>query len=184
MLQTLARLHDRGVVHVTLVGGEPALAPKLILKAAELFPIVWVVTNGSVKLPPLPNSVSVFVSMDGLPDYHNQSRDPLGFFKGHHYKALTGMSAALARNIDSSERGAYIHLTLTQPAIAQFPEAVDWLVANVEKLRGIVVSGTTAATKTDPVAFTIQDRQNLKYRIEAAAQRYGWALFPFNRHPA
>ncbi len=69
-------------------------------------------------------------------------RDPLGFFANHRYKELTGMTAAIARNIDRSERGAYVHLTLTRSAIAQFSETVDWLVANIEKLRGIVVSGT------------------------------------------
>ncbi|WP_373538747.1 hypothetical protein [Chamaesiphon sp.] len=121
---------------------EPALAPKAIEQAGALFPVVWVVTNGSIKLPSLPRSVSVFVRLDGLPEAHNQVRDPLGFFANHRYKELTGMTAAIARNIDRSERGAYVHLTLTRSAIAQFSETVDWLVANIEKLRGIVVSGT------------------------------------------
>ena len=141
-------LKAEGIVHITLVGGEPALAPRAIQTAAALFPIVWVVTNGAVKLPPLPQSVSVFVSLDGTPDYHNRSRDPMGFFANHRYKKLTGMSAAIARNIDRSERGTYVHLTLAQPAIEQFPEAVDWLVGNLDKLRGIVVSGTSAVVFT------------------------------------
>jgi organic radical activating enzyme len=181
VFETLERLHRQGIVHVTLVGGEPALAPKAIEQAAALFPVVWVVTNGSIKLPSLPRSVSVFVSLDGLPEAHNRARDPLGFFANHRYKELTGMTAAIARNIDQSERGAYVHLTLTRSAIAQFSATIDWLVANIDKLRGIVVSGTTAASKTDPVAFTPIDRQQLKQAIVAAAQKYGWQLFPFNQ---
>jgi organic radical activating enzyme len=51
VFETLERLHQQGIVHVTLVGGEPALAPKAIEQAAALFPVVWVVTNGSIKLP-------------------------------------------------------------------------------------------------------------------------------------
>lgn len=181
VLRTLETLKAEGIVHVTLVGGEPALAPRAIQTAAALFPVVWVVTNGAVKLPPLPQSVSVFVSLDGTPDYHNRSRDPMGFFANHRYKSLTGMSAAIARNIDRSERGAYIHLTLAQPAIKQFAEAVDWLVGNLDKLRGIVVSGTTVKSKSDPVAYSVDDRQRLKQLIEMAAAKYGWDLFPFNQ---
>lgn len=181
VLQTLERLKSQGVVHVTLVGGEPALAPDVIAHAATLFPVVWVVSNGAVRLPRLPRSISVFVSMDGTPDYHNQSRDPLGFFKNHQYRGLTGMSASIARNINESERGAYVHLTLTRQAVDQFPDAVDWLVAHIEKLRGIVVSGTTAHTIDDPVAYTIDDRQRLKRMINQAAAKHGWVLFPFNQ---
>lgn len=181
VLQTLDRLKAEGIVHVTLVGGEPALASDLILHAATLFPIVWVVSNGAVKLPALPRSVSVFVSMDGTPEYHNQSRDPMGFFKNHQYRDITGMSAAIARNINESERGAYVHLTLTRQAVDQFPGAVEWLTTHIEKLRGIVVSGTTAHSVDDPVAYTINDRQRLKEMINQAAERYGWALFPFNQ---
>jgi sulfatase maturation enzyme AslB (radical SAM superfamily) len=181
VFQTLDQLKQAGIIHVTLVGGEPALAPQIIQHAAKLFPIVWVVTNGAARLPLLPRSVSVFVSLDGPPGYHNYSRDPMGFFTNHHYEETTGMAAAVARNIDQSERGAFVHLTLTRQAVDRFPEAVEWLVKTVKKLRGIVVSGTTAKTKADPAAFTLEDRQRLKHLIEAAAQTYGWALFPFNQ---
>lgn len=181
VFQTLDQLKQAGMIHVTLVGGEPALAPQIIQYAAKLFPITWVVTNGAARLPLLPRSVSIFVSLDGPPDYHNQSRDPMGFFANHQYEGNAGMAAAIARNINQSERGAFVHLTLTRPAIDRFPEAVDWLVKTIKKLRGIVVSGTTTKTKDDPAAFTLEDRQRLKQQIETAAQTYGWSLFPFNQ---
>ncbi|MBW4422019.1 MAG: radical SAM protein [Myxacorys californica WJT36-NPBG1] len=184
VFQTLDQLKQAGIIHVTLVGGEPALAPHIIQYAANLFPIIWVVTNGAARLPLLPRSVSAFVSLDGPPDHHNQSRDPMGFFANHHYEGNTGMAAAIARNINQSERGAFVHLTLTRPAVERFPEAVSWVVRTVTKLRGIIVSGTTAKTKDDPAAFTLEDRQRLKQLIEAAAQTYGWSLFPFNQPKA
>lgn len=182
--QVIKRLHSlkrSGVVHVTLVGGEPSLAPDIIKTAATLFPIVWVVSNGAASLPSFPRSVIVFVSMDGPPEFHNRSRDPMGFFENHQYGETIGMSAAIARNINSSERGAYVHLTLPRAAITLFAEAIDWLVTNITKLRGIVVSGTTATSKLDPVAYTLCDRQQLNTSIEAAAKKYGWELFPFNQ---
>jgi sulfatase maturation enzyme AslB (radical SAM superfamily) len=181
VFETLEKLRKQGIVHVTLVGGETALAPKAIRRAAELFPVVWVVTNGAAKLPSLPNSVVVFVSLDGSPEFHNQSRDPLGFFDKCKYGNLTGMSAAIARNINESERGAYVHLTLTKAALTHFSDTVDWLVTDIKKLRGIVVSGTAAKSKVDAFAFTIEDRQQLKQLIVNAAKRYGWELFPFNQ---
>lgn len=178
---TLEKLKKQGIVHVTVVGGDPALAPKAIQRAAEMFPVVWVVTNGAGKLPPLPRSAVVFVSIDGPPEFHNQSRDPLGFFAKNHYGNLTGMSAAIVRNINQSERGAYAHITLSKPTLDKFSDTVDWLVGDVKKLRGIAVSGTASKSKSDPFTFTLHDRQQFKQMIVDSAQRYGWDLFPFNQ---
>lgn len=181
VFQTLEVLKKEGIVHITLVGGETALAPKAIKKAAELFPIVWIVTNGTIPLPSLPRSVTTFVSIDGPPDYHNRTRDPLGFFAGCRYRDLEGMSARIVQNINKSFRGAFVHCTLTPPIIAQLPETVDWLVRDVAKLRGIVVSGATATSSKDSMAFTIADRELLKNIIAEVAQKYSWDLFPFNQ---
>jgi hypothetical protein len=181
VFETLEQLKKQGIIHVTLVGGETSLAPKAIGRAAELFPVVWVVTNGTRPLPRLPHSAITFVSLDGPPDYHNRSRDPQGFFAKHRHGNLTGMSAAIVRNINESERGAYVHITLTPPALPLFPEAVGWLVRDVKKLRGIVVSGAATQERGDPMTFRAQDRQELKREIAAQAQKYGWKLFPFNQ---
>lgn len=181
IFQTLEKLHSRGIVQVTLVGGETALAPKAVQRASELFPIVWVVTNGAAKLPTLPHSASIAVSVDGPAEYHNRSRDPLGFFSEHRYGELTGMSAAIVRNINLSERSAFVHITLTKPAIALFKETVDWLVRDVKKLRGIVVSGAATKDKANPATLSIEDRKLINQMINDAADQYGWDLFPFNQ---
>ena len=181
VFETLEQLKKQGFVHITLVGGETALAPKAIQRAAELFPVVWVVTNGTAKVQNLPRSAVVFVSIDGLPDYHNRSRDPLGFFAKNHYGGINGMAAVIIRNINESERGAYVHITLTQQSMQYFPDAVDWLIRDVKKLRGIIVSGVATKSKADPVTLQLQDRQILKQMIAACADKYGWELFPFNQ---
>lgn len=181
VFETLEQLKKKGIVHVSVVGGETALAPKAIQRAAELFPVVWVVTNGAAKLPHLPRSAVVFVSIDGTPDYHNYSRDPLNFFAKHRYGDLSGMSAAIVRNINESERGAYCHITLTRQSMEHFSSAVDWLVKDVKKLRGIIVSGAATKSKTDPITLQLEDKQRLKQMIADKAQQYGWKLFPFNQ---
>jgi len=180
VFETLEKLKKKEIVHVTLVGGETALAPKALQRASELFPIVWVVTNGAAKLPNLPRSAVIFVSIDGPPECHNRSRDTLGFFANHRYGELTGMSAAIVRNINQSERGAFAHITVTKETLEKFPETVDWLVRDVKKLRGIVVSGAATKDKADPLTLQVQDRQALKKMIEGAASQYGWELLPFN----
>ncbi len=179
--ETLDKLSSRGIVHVTLVGGEPLLAPKIIHYASKKFPIVWVVTNGAAKFPTnLARSVVLSVSIDGLPEVHNQMRDPLGFFDKNTYNGLSGMSAAIVRNINESERGAFVHTTLTRSTFKSLPDIVDWLVRDVQKLRGIMISGAAMQSVDDPEALSIDDRQQIKRMISDATIKYSSKLFPFN----
>ena len=178
---TLDRLSAEGIVHVTLVGGEPLLAPKIIHYASKKFPIVWVVTNGAAKIPSnLARSVVLSVSIDGLPEYHNQLRDPLGFFDKNTYENLKGMSAAIVRNINESERGAFIHTTLTKSSFSSLPQIIDWFVKDIRKLRGIMVSGAAMQSTEDPEVLSIDDRQQIKRMIKEASEKYSPKLFPFN----
>jgi MoaA/NifB/PqqE/SkfB family radical SAM enzyme len=179
--ETLDRLQAEGKVLVTLVGGEPLLAPKIIRYASERFPVVWVVTNGAAKFPThLARSVVLSVSIDGLPEYHNQLRDPLGFFEKHVYGTLTGMTAAIVRNINESERGAFVHTTLTKSSLNSLPNIIDWLVQDIQKLRGIMISGAAMKSPTDPEALTPEDRLKIKAMLTQASQKYSPKLFPFN----
>jgi sulfatase maturation enzyme AslB (radical SAM superfamily) len=182
ILETLDKLKKEGIVHVTLVGGEPLLFPKAIYKAGSMFPVVWVVTNGAAKFPRnLPRSVVMSVSIDGPPDYHNQLRDPAGFFNKQKYKDLSGMSAAIVRNINESQRGAFVHITLTPNSLNLFPEAVEWFIKDIEKLRGIMVSGAATQSKEDPNYITPENRLKLKLMVENLSLKYGPHLFPFNQ---
>ncbi|MGR3278966.1 radical SAM protein [Acaryochloris marina NIES-2412] len=176
----LQQLKDEGILHVTLVGGEPALAPKILKKAVEMFPIVWIVTNGSISLPKLKDNAIVFVSIDGPPDYHNAARDPQNFFANFKYRGLEGISAKIVKNINESHRGAYVHCTFTPSHLDRFDETISWLVKDIKKLRGIVISGATVKDLSDPNAFTHESKLRLGSLVERSAIKYGWDLFPFN----
>jgi MoaA/NifB/PqqE/SkfB family radical SAM enzyme len=179
--QTLDRLRNEGKVLVTLVGGEPFLAPKIIHYASRNFPVVWVVSNGAAKFPSnLARSVVVSISIDGLPDYHNKLRDPIGFFSKHTYGGLAGMTAAIVRNINESERGAFVHTTLTKSSLETLPNIIDWLVQDVKKLRGIMISGAAMKSNKDPEALTPEDRLKIKEMLICASEKYSPRLFPFN----
>lgn len=180
IISVLEKLREEGILHVTLVGGEPALAPKILKKAVEMFPILWIVTNGSIALPKLNSNAIVFVSIDGPPDYHNTARDPQNFFANFKYRGLEGISAKIVKNINESYRGAYVHCTFTPSCLDRFDETIAWLVKDIKKLRGIVISGATVKDRSDLNAFTHESKQRLGSLVEKAALQYGWDLFPFN----
>lgn len=85
----LAKLYRRqGVVHATWVGGEPMLRPDVLAAVTPIFPINWIVTNGTdmgkVKKPgfdpfKLPNT-SIIVSLDGVGEAHDRSRGRPGLY--------------------------------------------------------------------------------------------------------
>jgi len=61
------------VANAVWVGGEPLLRADLIERLRRLFPVNWVVTNGTL---PIPNwrDVVFFVSVDGTEPYHDRVR--------------------------------------------------------------------------------------------------------------
>lgn len=87
---SMARMYRKmGVLHATWVGGEPMLRPDVLRNVTEIFPINWIVTNGTniykVKdssFDPfaLPNT-RIIVSLDGVGEEHDKSRGKPGLYK-------------------------------------------------------------------------------------------------------
>ena len=67
------RLYKSGIRAVLLVGGEPALKLDVLMLADKTFPLVHVITNGTIKIPKQFNH-RLFVSIDGLPKTNNAIR--------------------------------------------------------------------------------------------------------------
>jgi MoaA/NifB/PqqE/SkfB family radical SAM enzyme len=66
-------LYKSGTRAVLLVGGEPALRPDVLMLADKTFPLVYVITNGTIKIPEEFNH-RLFVSIDGLPKTNDSIR--------------------------------------------------------------------------------------------------------------
>jgi sulfatase maturation enzyme AslB (radical SAM superfamily) len=66
-------LHKSGVRAVLLVGGEPALRLDVLTLADKTFPIVYVITNGTIKVPD-EFQHRLFVSIDGSPKTNDDIR--------------------------------------------------------------------------------------------------------------
>lgn len=69
----LKELHKFGIRAVLLVGGEPALRPDVLMLADKLFPFVYVITNGTIKITEKFKH-RLFVSLDGLPNTNDSIR--------------------------------------------------------------------------------------------------------------
>ena len=66
-------LYKLGIRAVLLVGGEPALRPDVLMIADKLFPFVYVITNGTIRIPEKFDH-RLFVSLDGLPNTNDSIR--------------------------------------------------------------------------------------------------------------
>lgn len=61
------------VIHAAWLGGEPLLRKELLVQCVKLFPINMIVTNGTMELPVIKNSV-FNVSVDGTRKYYESVR--------------------------------------------------------------------------------------------------------------
>lgn len=73
MIALAKKVRKRGIFQATWVGGEPLLRTKLLKKLVKIFPINWVVTNGTLSLPKLKNTFYI-VSLDGTQKIHDKIR--------------------------------------------------------------------------------------------------------------
>jgi len=67
------KLYKSGIRFVLLVGGEPALRNDVLMLADKIFPFVYIITNGTIKVPDEFRH-RLFVSMDGSPDTNDSIR--------------------------------------------------------------------------------------------------------------
>jgi MoaA/NifB/PqqE/SkfB family radical SAM enzyme len=99
----LARIHqisrESEIYHVSFVGGEPTLRPRLLEKAVKFFPHSWILTNGVLGFPDEIKPSSWVVAMDGTEDIHDK-------YKGK------GIHKRVVDNINNSESVIFSNTTL------------------------------------------------------------------------
>jgi MoaA/NifB/PqqE/SkfB family radical SAM enzyme len=91
-------LYKSGTRAVLLVGGEPALRPDVLMLADKIFPLVYVITNGTIRIPDKFNH-RLFVSIDGLPKTNDSIRG-------------NGVFSRVMKNYSENKR-VIINMTLT-----------------------------------------------------------------------
>ena len=73
-------LYKSGIRNILLVGGEPALRLDVLMLADRIFPLVYVITNGTIKIPREFNH-RLYVSIDGLQETNDLLRGNGVFLK-------------------------------------------------------------------------------------------------------
>ncbi len=97
--QRFKELHKNGVRFILLMGGEPALRKDVLMLADSMFPLVYVITNGTIKIPEEFNH-RLFVSLDGSQETNDSIRG-------------NGVFSKVINNY-SGDRRVVINMTLTK----------------------------------------------------------------------
>jgi sulfatase maturation enzyme AslB (radical SAM superfamily) len=115
--------HAEGMVHVTLVGGEPYVRPDVLAAVTPIMPVNWLVTSGTAPLRRFPNTTH-FISIDGADAAtHNAVRRSKKLFE------------RILRNLDRARSTwdsfpAYIHSVLNAENLSQANAIVEYWQAN------------------------------------------------------
>lgn len=114
-------LHRKGVRFILLVGGEPALRKDVLMLADRTFPLVYVITNGTIKIPDEFNH-RLIVSLDGSEKMNDSIRG-----KGTFSKVIENYSG---------DRRVVINMTLTKENYRELEDVVK--IARRNGFRGVV----------------------------------------------
>jgi MoaA/NifB/PqqE/SkfB family radical SAM enzyme len=175
----LSRIHDikahhPHIVHATWVGGEPTLRQSLLRRALALFPLNWIVTNGTRPLPDW-GDVTFWVSLDGTAEHHDQIRVP---YDPHNKLPTTNRPSMYARTkgniLSAVSRGlrVYIHTVLNSENAGCVHELVaEWARSGV---RGIAFSFYTPMPGVaDPLWIPPDARDRVVDQLLALKRSYG-----------
>jgi MoaA/NifB/PqqE/SkfB family radical SAM enzyme len=141
----LKELYDSGIRFLLIVGGEPALRSDVLMLADKMFPIIFIITNGTIKVPDEFRH-TLFVSVDGSEETSDSIRG-----KGAFARVLTNYSG---------DRRAIINMTLTKQNYKELEDVVK--IARDKGLRGVVCNlFTPAINSKSPLMIEKAERANI-----------------------
>ena len=149
-------LHMAGVRIVLLVGGEPALRSDILMLADRIFPFVFIITNGTIKVPKEFNHV-LFVSLDGGRERHDSIRGDGVFSKAiSHY---------------SLDTRVILNVTVTNDNYNEVENIVK--IAKEKGLRGVVCNiYTPTVGKTDALFIKTEERKAIISELKRVKKLY------------
>jgi len=152
----LENLHRNGIRFVLLVGGEPALRKDVLMLADRLFPFVYVITNGTIKIPgefdhPL------FVSLDGTEKTNDHLRGK-------------GVFSSVMKNYSGDSR-AVINMTLDAKNYTELEDVV--IAAKKNGLRGVVCNlYTPTLGKNNKFFIKADERKRIITELRRMKKKY------------
>ena len=102
-------LYKSGIRNILLVGGEPALRIDVLMLADRIFPLVYVITNGTVKIPKEFNH-RLYVSIDGTRETNDSIRG-------------NGVFSRVIKNYSGDKR-VVINMTITRDNYRELEDVI------------------------------------------------------------
>lgn len=165
LIKRLKQQHPR-IVHSTLVGGEPLMpnvAEPLTRRITRLFPLNWIVTNGTFPIPKdydTNHNLTTFVlSLDGPEEIHDSLRGKSVFRRA-------------IDNVENTSARVYSHCVITKENKDDIGRLVKQL-HNETRLKGIRFSFyTPELTENSELELTFQERDYIVERLQKLKQEY------------
>lgn len=170
-------LYKAGIRSVLLVGGEPALRLDVLMVADEIFPLVYVITNGTIRIPEEFNH-RLFVSIDGLPKTNDAIRG-------------NNVFSRVIQNYSGDKR-VIINMTLTRDNYKELEDIVriaeengfDGVVCNI--CAGGTDLGSSMTVKRKERAALISEMKRVKAlypkRFLMSKAMINWYEYPDHRN--
>ncbi len=114
-------LYKSGIRHILLVGGEPSLRNDVLMLADRVFPFVYVITNGTIKIPEEFNHI-LFVSIDGSQKTNDSIRG-------------NGVFSRVMKNYSGDKR-VVINMTITKDNCKELEDVIK--IAKENGFKGVV----------------------------------------------
>lgn len=137
-------LHKAGVRFILLVGGEPALRNDILMLADKIFPFIYVITNGTIRIPGNFNHL-LFVSLDGMEERNDSIRGK-------------GVFSKVMNNYSGDKRVA-INMTITKNNYKELEDVVN--VAKENGFRGVVCNICASGTDVEVPLFIKKNERKM-----------------------
>jgi MoaA/NifB/PqqE/SkfB family radical SAM enzyme len=138
-------LYKTGIRNILLVGGEPALRTDVLMLADRMFPFVYVITNGTIKIPEEFNH-RIYVSIDG-------SRITNDSIRGN------GVFSRVMKNCSGDER-VVINMTVTKDNYKELGDIIK--IAKENGFKGVVCNICAGGTDVSvPMVVRKEERKTI-----------------------
>ncbi|MBA3045489.1 MAG: radical SAM protein [Candidatus Thermoplasmatota archaeon] len=149
-------LHRGGIRCVLLVGGEPALRADVLMLAHNIFPFVYVITNGTVFIPKKFNHL-LFVSLDGMRETNDIIRGRDTFDR-------------VLKNYSGDKRVA-INMTITMDNYRELENVVR--LSKKHGFRGVVCNICASGTDVKvPMHIKADERKTVMKELRRVKEKY------------
>lgn len=149
-------LHRLGIRNILLVGGEPALRIDILMLAHRTFPFVYVITNGTIKIPKEFNH-RLYVSIDGSQETNDSLRG-------------NGVFSRIIKNFSGDKR-VVINTTITRDNYRELEDVIE--IARENGFMGVVCNICAGGTDVSiPMVVTKKERKTIVEELKRVKTLY------------